>query len=108
VLGLIWDTATDHLQMDVKVNFSGKQKGARVDPDTDLEEELDTFTPDCITKRILWRVAQGQYDPLGLLSPYTIRLKLLMRNMTQESGKVTGWDEEVPAAVADNFRRILT
>jgi hypothetical protein len=86
VLGLIWDTAADRLRMDVKVNFSGKQKGARVDPDADLEEDVDVFTPDHIMKRMLWRVAQGQYDPLGLLSPYTIRLKLLMRGMAQESG----------------------
>jgi hypothetical protein len=78
-----------------------------VDPNADLEEDVDVFTPDHITKRMLWRVAQGQYDPLGLLSPYTIRLKLLMRGMAQESGKVTGWDEEVPAAVADDFKGIL-
>jgi hypothetical protein len=30
-----------------------------------------------------------------------------MRGMAQESGKVTGWDEEVPAAVADDFKVIL-
>ncbi len=49
----------------------------------------------------------GTVRPLGWLSPYTIRLKLLMRGMAQESGKVTGWDEEVPAAVADDFKVIL-
>ncbi len=107
VLGLIWDTAVDRLWMNVKVNFSGKQKGVRVDPDADLEEKVDTFTLDHITKRMLWRVAQGQCDPLGLLLPYTIRLKLLIRGMTQENGKVTCWNEEVPAAVTDDFRVIL-
>jgi hypothetical protein len=55
--------------MDVKVNFSGKQKGVRVDPDADLEEDVDVFTPDHIKKRMLWRVAQGRYDLLGLLAP---------------------------------------
>jgi hypothetical protein len=87
VLGLIWDTAADRLCMDVKVNFSGKQKGARVDPDADLEEDVDVFTPENITKRMLWRVAQGQYDPLGLLSPYTIRLKLLMREWRRRAAR---------------------
>jgi hypothetical protein len=48
--------------MDVKVNFSGKQKGARVVPDTGLEE-VDAFSLEKITKQILWRVAQGQYAP---------------------------------------------
>jgi hypothetical protein len=56
--------------MEVKMNFSSKQKGAHVDPDADLEE-VDSFTLDKITKRMLWQVAWGQYDPLGLLSAYT-------------------------------------
>jgi hypothetical protein len=47
--------------MDVNVNFSGKQKGAWMDPDVDLEE-VDTFTLDKITNRMLCRVAQGIFD----------------------------------------------
>jgi hypothetical protein len=42
------DTAADNLQIDVKVNFSSKQKGAWLDPDSDLED-LDSFTPEKIT-----------------------------------------------------------
>jgi hypothetical protein len=42
--------------MDVKVNFSGKQKrGTLKNTDTDLEE-LSSFTPDKITKIMLWQV----------------------------------------------------
>jgi hypothetical protein len=45
--------------MDVKLNFSSEQKGARVDPYADLED-VDAFTPKKITKQmVLWRVAQG-------------------------------------------------
>ncbi len=58
------------------------------------------------TKRMLWRVTQGQYDRVGLLSAYIIKLKLLVQNMTQENSKVTGWDKEVPA-VAKDFQTIL-
>jgi hypothetical protein len=42
--------------MEVKVNFSSKQKGAHVEPDADLEE-VDSFTLKKITKRMLWQVA---------------------------------------------------
>jgi hypothetical protein len=44
VLEVIWDTAADKLQMDMKVNFRDKQKGTRVDPNVDRMEEVDTFT----------------------------------------------------------------
>ncbi len=69
VLGLIWDTAADRLRMDVKVNFSGKQKGVRVDPDADLEEDVDVFTPDHIKKRMLWRVARDDMIPWAYWHP---------------------------------------
>jgi hypothetical protein len=43
-----------------------------------------------ITCRILWRVAQSQYDPLGLLSMYMVRWKLLMRGLILKR-KGGGW-----------------
>ena len=85
VLGLIWNTERDTLRVDVRVNFAGKVGGAKLKPDLDLEDEQwDEEIPEKITKRIVWRVAQGQYDPLGLLSPYLIQLKMLMRDVCGE------------------------
>jgi hypothetical protein len=63
----VWNTEQDRLQMNVKVKFSSEKRGARLDPDMDLEKEVDEFVPRVITKRVLWRVAMGKYDPLGLL-----------------------------------------
>jgi hypothetical protein len=54
---------------------------------TDPEVSL----PDRITRRVLWRVAQSQYDPLGLLSVYMVRWKLLMKKVTLK-GKAGGWE----------------
>ncbi len=42
-MGLILNTEQDRLQVDVKVNFSSKKGGASLDPDVDLEEEMDIF-----------------------------------------------------------------
>jgi hypothetical protein len=47
----------------MKVNFSSKHQGARLDPD--VEEKVDYFLSEVIsviTKRILWQEAQGQFD----------------------------------------------
>jgi hypothetical protein len=59
-------------------------------------EEVDSFTLHKITKRMLWRVIQGQYVPLGLLLAYTIKLKLFMQNMKQESCKVPTGTRKCP------------
>ena len=106
VLGVRWDTAEDRLLIEIKVNYSGKRKGANIKPDEDLEEIEATF-PEVITKRILWRVSMGQYDLLGLVSVFLIRLKLLMRNVSQEDGQVAAWDDPVPPEVQDAFVEIM-
>jgi hypothetical protein len=51
----------------------------------DLEEEdIDEVTPEVVTKRMVWRVAQAQYDPSGLVSPFMIQFKLVMRGLCSE------------------------
>ncbi len=42
--------------MDVKVHFSSRKSGACLDPDIDLDMEVEDFVPRILTKRVLWRV----------------------------------------------------
>jgi len=106
VLGLRWDTAKDRLLIEVKVNFSGKRKGANIKPDEDLED-IESTMPETLTKRALWRVTMGQYDLLGLVSVFLIRLKLLMRDVSHEDGHVVDWDDPVSPDVQDAFVEIM-
>jgi hypothetical protein len=65
----------------------------------ELNNEPEKAQLEIITKRELWRVAQRQYDPLGLLCVFTIRFKLLMRSMVEEaSGKVSAGMNPSPLA----------
>jgi hypothetical protein len=108
VLGLIWETQKDKLQVDVKLNTGGKIGGARVQEDIDLEGDLSRAIPGAVTKRILWRVAQGLYDPLGLLCAFTIRFKIIMRGLSdEEEGAHIGWDDPVPSNVESDFCEVL-
>ncbi len=108
VLSLVWETQEDKLQVDVKLNTGGKVGGDRVQEDIDLEGDLSKAIPGAITKRILWRVAQGQYNPLGLLCAFTIRYKIFMRSLSdEEEGTHVGWDDPVPASVEPDFPEVL-
>jgi hypothetical protein len=69
VLGPRWDTEKDEICVDLKLNYGEKVKGAYVEEDAPLSDP-ESALPQVITRRILWRVAQSQYDPLGLLSLY--------------------------------------
>ncbi len=53
-------------------------------------------------------MAQGLYDPVGLLCAFTIRFKIVMRSLSdEEEGGRVGWDDQVPAHVEADFREIL-
>ncbi len=109
VLGLIWETEADRLKVDVKLNLGAKKAGLHLMENMELSEGPEKALPEVITKRELWRVAQGQYNPLGLLCAFTIRFKILMRSIVGEtSQKVTGWDDPVPASTNKEFREVVT
>ncbi len=108
VLGLIWETEEDRLKVDVKLNLGAKRAGLHLMDNVELEEEPEKALPDVITKRELWRVAQGQYDPLGLLCGFTVRFKILMRSLAEEStGRVVAWDDPVPEGTNREFRKVV-
>ncbi|GFU01709.1 uncharacterized protein NPIL_106972 [Nephila pilipes] len=74
VLGIPWNVIHDYFTIDVKGLL-----------------ELDTSKP--VTKRILLQSAGKIYDPVGFLSPYTIKLKCLLQELWLRK---LAWDDELP------------
>ncbi|GFT77087.1 reverse transcriptase domain-containing protein, partial [Nephila pilipes] len=74
VLGTPWNVIHDYFTIDVKGLL-----------------ELDTSKP--VTKRIVLQSAGKIYDPVGFLSPYTIKLKCLLQELWLRK---LAWDDELP------------
>ncbi|XP_035232507.1 uncharacterized protein LOC118204282 [Stegodyphus dumicola] len=74
VLGLSWNPAEDCLIL-------GKQS------------LVDSLSKNESTKRFLLRTIGRIFDPLGLLSPFTIRAKFILQVLWM---KKISWDEEIP------------
>ncbi len=105
MLGLIWETEADRLRVDVKLNLEAKKAGLHLMENVMFEDESEKALPEVIRKRELWRVARGQYDPLGLLCSFTMRFKILMRSPVEEaSHKVVDWDNSSQRAPTRSFR----
>ncbi len=103
--GLIWENKADRLRVNVKLNLGAKKAGLHLMDNIEPEKVL----PEVITKRELWRVAQSQYEPLGLLCGFTIRFKVLMRSMAEEaSGSVINWDEPIPVGTNNEFQQVVS
>ena len=88
VLGLGWSTATDLMKVTFKVNISPLKHGKLTGPDL-TPETLGQLDKAVITKRICLRIASSQYDPLGIISPLTIKMRVGMKELYTMD---IGWD----------------
>ena len=93
VLGIPWRPQPDMLVFNLSLNFSPKRHGVHTLPDL-TEEEIPAQIPQILTKRSVLAQVMRIYDPLGLLSPFTISGKILLRS-TWKLG--LGWDDPLPS-----------
>ena len=84
VLGMYWDTEEDTLLFRIKLH--------------------DTHAR--VTKRVVLSRANSIFDPLGLLGPYMVKLKILLRRIWTIEPKVD-WDDELPTEIKNEWFTIL-
>ena len=93
VLGVTWSPCYDEFHFKVKLNLTpkkkSKKKGPRVPSRTD---EIISTLSEQLTKRAILSQVNSIYDPLGFAGPFTVRAKILMRELwinLQESFSTT-------------------
>ena len=99
-LGYLWEPSTNLMGVKIKFNHSKKRKGLRIKPNL-LMSDLDGFRNSVLSKRQVLGLCNGVYDPLGMASPYTIKLKLLIREtlLSQDRSDYSSkksWDKPIP------------
>ena len=58
-----------------------------------------------LTKRKMLSFANTIYDPVGLLTPVTVKLKILIRAVWMCEPKID-WDDEVPANISQEWKQL--
>ncbi len=84
VLGLTWNPKEDLFQ--IKTNLR------------------ESDIPDQITKRIILSQVSRTFDPIGFISPITIRAKIILQSLWRESLK---WDDPVSHSLAELYRKYV-
>jgi hypothetical protein len=101
VLGMVWIPKTDTFKFHVKINFVSKKTYGYLTQYVTKYNVKDKM-PKILTKRIALSQLSKVYDPLGLVTPFILRGKILMRElcMTDSQNNTKdklGWDEAIPS-----------
>ena len=105
VLGLRWDAARDKIIMRMPVNFSEKDRRSksRKGPAVDLNTIGQVDEVELTKEELLSQIA-STYDTLGLLTPITLKVKLLMQKVVLAN---IGWKEKIPEDLMKEVREAL-
>ena len=96
ILGHIWRPTLDKFVFIVVVNLSTtKRNGVKTEKDLTVDD-IPRLPSLKLTKRMLLSFVMSQYDPMGLICPLTIRLKILLRGLYGPDRDL-GWDEPIPS-----------
>ena len=61
-------------------------------------------TPQQLTRRMILSQVNGIFDPLGLVSPFVVNAKILLRRVTDQSA---GWDDPVSETDRNEWARFF-
>ena len=99
VLGVTWNSMTDTITFSAKINFSAKKKGICTGPDL-TKEQVPRLIPATLTRRSVLEQTMRIYDPIGILSPFLLRAKILLR---ETWALKLGWDDAVPTGLRSQW-----
>ena len=92
VLGVVWKPKPDTITFKLSLNFSPKRQGVHTGPDL-MKEDVPAHIPEMLTKRMVLSQVMRMFDPMGLLTPFTILGKMMLRTTW---GCELHWDDPLP------------
>ena len=100
VLGIAWNKCSDTLTFDIKLDFSIGKRSSFFASHELLQESI----PKVLTRRMLLAQVNRMYDPLGLISPFVMRTKIMMRKLWVSEPKV-GCDDPLPDSLKEDWTK---
>ena len=101
VLGVLWEPVSDTLRFQCPFNFHSKKEIEKGAPVLQLSE-FDNKFPHNLSRRDVLRQVARIFDPQGILSPFILQAKLLLRESLREVGD--NWDKHLSPALYFKWR----
>ena len=105
VFGVHWDPQKDKFSFTVVISLTKKFKGARTSEVLTMEI-MPAILETVLTRRIVLGVINTCHDPLGLLVPITVQLKIQMRDLFSKELNLD-WDTALPHDIKVEWIRLF-
>ena len=106
VLGAYWRPVEDQFCFKVKLNFSESKRKLLTEQDVE-PHQMPGKIPAKLAKRMILSQINSIYDPLGLAGPFTVRSKIMMRQLWASKTKLD-WDDPVPEACREDWTKFFS
>ena len=95
VLGVNWIPEEDLIVIHTTIDFSFNSSGAYDKPSLELMK-LSQLVPQDLSRRMVLQKVMSLYDPLGIISPFLLKAKILLRKTWELK---LGWDDALPCDI---------
>ena len=92
LVGMLWEPSVDLIGLDIKPLYFGKPRRGKLP--TFVEGDISEALQGTFTKRTLLGKVAAVFDPIGLYTPISSRLRLDLHELTALK---LDWDDRVPA-----------
>ena len=103
VLGLLWNPTEDTISFKLTVNVTPRKGAGRVGKDLTIED-LSNLDNIIFTRRICLQVAAFNFDPLGLISAFLVKLKIGLKELVALEYT---WDQPLEDSLQTKWRGLV-
>ena len=106
-LGHVWRPTEDKLVFSFAVNLSTtKRRGEKAEADL-TTDDIPRLPERRLTKRMLLSIVMSQYDPMGLMCPIIVILKIKLRELYSPERDLE-WDMPIPRDLHAEWVELIT
>ena len=106
VLGIKYAPGEDKLYFLLEMHVSPKKRGIRTEEPVTLSN-LSIPASINLTPRTQVGLVNSFYDPLGLMCPWLIKFKLLLKKNHESEHRHLSWDDQIPEELTSLWRELM-
>ena len=106
VLGYHWNASDDMMGVTFPIYLTNKRKKPRTQPHL-TKDTLGLLDSAVFSRRLCLGITNGFLDFLGIACPFTLRFKLLMRQLFETEHRKLGWEDDVPEDISGVWKELV-